>query len=161
MPNIFLISDEHYNHSPIINYCGRPFPDTKVMREILIKNHNEYVSEDDIVYHLGDFALSSSWQDMSNILKKLKGKHILILGNHDHNKIWDYVEAGFQSVHTSFMLEDYLLVHDPAPACGGIKTIHGHLHNIGPKIAENTYSVCVELHNYTPVNFDDIKTNFI
>ena len=54
---IFFTSDTHFNHSNVIQYCNRPFSSLDEMNAKLIENWNERVNENDIVYHLGDFAM--------------------------------------------------------------------------------------------------------
>ena len=80
---VFIISDTHFNHANIIKYCNRPFKDTKEMDEMMIKNWNETVSNKDIVLHLGDFGLGKK-EYIASIVKRLNGKKILIMGNHDN-----------------------------------------------------------------------------
>ena len=46
----------------------------------MLARWNECVAADDIVYHLGDFALASH----SRYLPRLNGRKRLIVGNHDH-----------------------------------------------------------------------------
>lgn len=165
---IWITSDEHYYHHNMLMFRhngARAFRTTDEMHTVLKKKHNEVVAKDDVVYHLGDFAYgpgAKSWQQIESLLKVLNGKHHLILGNHDHIKTFDYVEAGFLSVHTSLMLEDFLLIHDPAVAgvVPDIKVIHGHTHGIGLRLRENTYCACVELHDFYPVSFDKIKSEW-
>lgn len=177
---IWFVSDEHYYHhnmlmhresAPHIHVESRKFRTTDEMHLTIKKRHNEVVSKNDTVYHLGDFAYgpgAKSWQQIESLLKVLNGNHILILGNHDHIKPFDYVEAGFMSVHTSLTLDlhqtpDWIgrvtLIHDPAIA--GILTdtnfIHGHTHSLGKRLRSNTYCVCVELTDYYPVPITDIQ----
>lgn len=54
------------------------------MDHALIQNWNKVVSEDDIVFHLGDFAFAdkSKWRQIANALK---GRKYLIQGNHDRS----------------------------------------------------------------------------
>jgi calcineurin-like phosphoesterase family protein len=180
---IFLTADEHYYHhnmlmhrsfgvhdgTPIEVPAMRRFRTTDEMHRLLKKRFNEVVSPDDVTYHLGDFAYgpgAKSWQQLSNIVEGLNGKHHLILGNHDHLKPFDYLEAGFLSVHTSLDLSVVtpffaglcILVHDPAVA--GVLTdkffIHGHTHSLGKHLNKNTYCVSVELTDYYPVPITDI-----
>lgn len=79
---IYFISDTHFNHSNIIEYCNRPFNDIKEMNDTLINNWNSVVKKDDIVYHLGDFALADE-EKLKELYSKLNGTIILIRGNHD------------------------------------------------------------------------------
>lgn len=63
----FFTSDTHFGHANIINLCNRPFKDVNHMNDMLVENWNSVVSDDDTVFHLGDFALGGSavW---SNVL---------------------------------------------------------------------------------------------
>jgi calcineurin-like phosphoesterase family protein len=155
----YLISDEHYFHTKILGYTNRNFEDIGTMKYELMKRHNEIVTDKDTTYHLGDFAFTENWKEVASILKRLKGNHVLILGNHDFIYVPHYVEAGFQSVHTSLQLDGFTLIHDPAVA--GVLTdgkyIHGHLHQMGLRIAPNCYNVSVEMHDYYPVSLEQIK----
>ncbi len=174
MANIWFVSDEHYYHhnmlmhresSPQTPEASRKFRTTDEMHRHIKKKHNERVTNEDTVYHLGDFAYGPGAKTVGQIeglLRGLNGTHILVLGNHDHLKPFDYVEAGFVSVHTSLMLDEFLLIHDPAVAgvLTDLKVIHGHTHSLGLRLALNTYSVSVEMHNYYPVNLDAIKDDF-
>jgi len=49
----------------------------------MINNWNMIVKDTDIVYHLGDFFISSRVEDIKSILTRLKGRIRLIQGNHD------------------------------------------------------------------------------
>jgi calcineurin-like phosphoesterase family protein len=160
---VYLTSDQHFGHGKIIQYGDRPFKDIQEMKHEIITRHNRVVTDSDTVIHLGDICFASNWVDVAQILKRLKGTHHLILGNHDRIHVWDYVEAGFQSVHTSWLLEDFILVHDPAIA--GVldtshKFIHGHVHQLGLRLAPNCYNVSVEMHDYYPVSFNKIKDDW-
>jgi calcineurin-like phosphoesterase family protein len=132
------------------------------MNKYMIDQHNSVVSPEDTTYFLGDFCFTSGWRDVENILKKMNGQKILILGNHDRLNVFDYVEAGFTSVHTSLMLEDFLLIHDPAVAgvLRDIKVIHGHIHGLRLRVGRNTWNVSVEMQDYTPIDFEYIKENW-
>ena len=80
---IYFISDTHFHHHNIINYCNRPFKDVNEMNKIIINNWNNIVTENDTVYHLGDFCLFSD-EEIKNIFNKLNGNKILIRGNHEY-----------------------------------------------------------------------------
>lgn len=54
---IYFISDTHFNHRHIIEYCNRPFNNVNKMNNTLIINWNSVVKKDDMVYHLEDLIL--------------------------------------------------------------------------------------------------------
>lgn len=162
MSKIWLSSDHHFKHEKILEYCSRPYKNTKEMGFDMIKKHNSLVSKEDTVFFLGDFCWSKFPRDVEVILEKMNGTKHLILGNHDEIPALDYVKIGFTSVHTSLIVDGFLLIHDPA--VGGvikdIKVIHGHTHVLGLRLAPHTYCVCVELHDYYPIEFQTIKDNW-
>lgn len=129
----FIISDTHFNHTNIIKYCNRPYKDVKSMNDDIINNWNSIISNDDIVYHLGDFFLGSKY-DLENIVSKLNGKIYLIRGNHDRLTVKSYEECGIIVLKNApIVLDDYnvLLSHKPLPDSmikGGFINIHGHIH---------------------------------
>jgi len=79
---MFFTSDTHWGHSNIIRFSNRPYRDVNHMNEELIKNWNETVPEDGIVYHLGDVSLTNQGTT-KDILDRLNGKIYLICGNHE------------------------------------------------------------------------------
>lgn len=78
---IFFTSDLHLNHANVIKYCNRPFSSVEEMNEMLIKNWNEVVGPDDIVYCLGDFTMAS--KPVADFTNRLNGTKYLVPGNHD------------------------------------------------------------------------------
>ena len=131
---IYLISDTHFNHENIIRYCRRPFKNAKEMNDALIRNWNSTVGNEDIVYHLGDFALGKK-EDAIDIAKRLNGIKYLIRGNHDKWSIKAYEEMGFSVLGGPYVrLDEYklLLSHIPVEDIEvpeGYINVHGHIHN--------------------------------
>ena len=76
----YVISDTHFNHSRILEYCQRPFDNVEEMNEVIINNWNKVINEDDIVYVLGDFCFGNKTM-LKEIVSSLKGRKILICGN--------------------------------------------------------------------------------
>jgi calcineurin-like phosphoesterase family protein len=122
--NTWFTSDHHFGHANIIKYCNRPFADAEVMNAALEKAWNETVAPEDLVYYLGDFAMSAAL--VPSIVRRLNGRKILIAGNHD--KCWQekdpdsrwyehYVRAGFLEIYQKLYLEiageSVLLSHLP------------------------------------------------
>jgi len=159
----WFTSDWHLGHKNCLKFDKRPFKNLKDMNSALIKNINQRVRRDDELYVLGDVAFKVSNLDIINIfLKKIIcERKILILGNHDEFNPFSYVNAGFESVHTSLRIDDYILIHDPAIA-GCLteqKFICGHVHKLFKKI-RNVLNVCCCVWEYRPVSYDEINKIF-
>lgn len=165
----WVISDTHFHHSNIIQYCGRRFKTADSMDERMIKNWNNIVSDDDTVYHLGDFGFAERGLDPRDVKKKLKGHIILIEGNHDtsgRNK----VKADCFSLSLNYCDLKIYMCHSP----GNISytadvNFVGHTHNMfkyaTSKREEYTkpakmISCCVEQHNYTPVDINKLVSKY-
>ena len=131
---IYFISDTHFNHENVIKYCNRPFANKEEMNEALISNWNSIVTNKDIVYHLGDVALTNE-SEMKDIISKLNGKKYLIRGNHDKKSVLFYENAGFIVLKDApIKIDKYNLIlsHYPIPDTmipKGYINIHGHIHN--------------------------------
>jgi len=82
---LYFTSDPHYGHANIIKFCNRPFNSFQEMNDILINNWNNIIREDDLCFILGDFSMWGK-QAWNNILDRLMGRKILIMGNHDKDK---------------------------------------------------------------------------
>lgn len=81
----FITSDTHFGHKNIIKFCPNTrghFLDTNHMELEMIRMWNEIVSQDDIVYMLGDVAFMQPAEAVG-VLNRLNGFKILIEGNHD------------------------------------------------------------------------------
>ena len=77
----FYTADPHFGHANILKLCSRPFDTIEEMNEALIKKWNAKVSGSDTVYIIGDMFFRCA--DPAAILSRLKGKKILVVGNHD------------------------------------------------------------------------------
>mgnify|MGYP000744469284 CR=1 FL=1 len=87
---VWFTSDSHFNHENIIKHSGRPFGSLEEMELALTNKWNDCVSRGDLVYHLGDFALSWGNRDseaIDELLAKLNGTKILVVGNHDRMEV--------------------------------------------------------------------------
>ncbi len=166
--NIFVISDTHFSHRKLCTpdengNIYRPYSSIEEMDEALISNWNRVVKDTDTIYHLGDVCINRSGLDC---LKWLKGKKILIKGNHDNFRIEEYTRY-FDDIRGSVTLQDYILTHIPVHTCQKERfkgNIHGHLH--GDRVYYDTFfmdvvdewykCVSVEHINYTPINIEEI-----
>lgn len=163
---IWVTSDTHFNHKNIIAYENRPFPSVPDMNNELIKRWNSVVGPDDIVIHLGDFALGPT-ADLDWLIPSLNGHKILVLGNHDHASQQRFLNAGFEAVQKYWLLQDaeriILCTHRPQDGAKLPHHLHlyGHVHSKDfngtfPTIAQNGACVCVERWDYTPILMDRV-----
>ena len=151
MNKIWLISDQHFFHSNIIDICNRPFKDVDEMNEELIKNHNSCVKNGHVVIHLGDFCFGNT-ERISYILSRLNGEHKIVLGNHDHKSVGKYFEAGFKEVYKYPIIMDgfYILSHKPVFLNKTMPyvNVHGHLHDTNMELKLDNdlnlyYNICL------------------
>ena len=153
---IFVISDTHFNHENIIRYAGRPFKNIKEMNEMIIKKWNEKVGKEDLVIHLGDFALGDN-SEITQIRNRLNGKIILIRGNHDHRAVRN---AGFMLIKWTLEIDNWIFSHNPldeGEIPRGFINVHGHIHE---KKSLRGINVSVENINYDPIEIKDL-TNLL
>lgn len=160
---IFFTSDSHYFHKNIIRYANRPFDSVEEMNRIMIDRWNSVVRTDDVVWHLGDFALGGQEKNLRTIVPQLNGTIHLILGNHDDV---DAVEkAGvFASVQNaahiyadneSVYLHHYACRVWPKSHRGGFM-LYGHSHGELAPVARSL-DVGVDAWDFTPVTMRQIK----
>ena len=152
---IYLIGDTHFGHDNIIKYENRPFQDSYEMDKLIVKNWNKVVSNEDIVYHFGDFALCATDRYM-DIFKRLNGEIHLIKGNHDQQSHTKLIERmGFKSEQERLFLNGFLCTHRPVENSLYFN-IHGHTHS--QRIDDSKhFCVSVEKISYTPISLKRAK----
>jgi len=165
MSNTFVVSDTHFNHKNILEYCNRPFDSIEEMNETLIQNWNETVTNNDLVYHLGDFMMGislnrpdESFELLKTFVGRLRGKIRLIYGNHD--KILLKLcrlknECPFELIKDKYFLRvsnrRIALQHRPQARDF---LLHGHCHGTLGSRGFVRYDVGVDCCNYTPLPLD-------
>ena len=117
----WFISDLHFGHNNILKYQkNRDFGSVERMDEHIINSWNKYIAKKDLVYVIGDFSFHD-FEKTKEIMGRLNGEIILILGNHDKFRkytIHDWVELGFKDVKDEEIVRlsngvQYLLKHYP------------------------------------------------
>lgn len=155
----FITSDLHFGHKNIIQYENRPFKDVQEMDQELIKMWNEKVKDDDLVYILGDFSFYDG-EGTNNILKQLKGRKILIIGNHDNKFLKDkkfnkelFEEIAYRKSIRRNKTKIYMS-HFPMADWNnreqGSILFYGHLHTIKNEVSE--YMMQLRLKDYKCYN---------
>jgi calcineurin-like phosphoesterase family protein len=120
---------------------------------------NKVVSKEDITIFLGDIGDSDY---IEPVIKKLNGKKVLILGNHDSFTKSKAIDLGFDEVYDTPVFYNPRLVfsHEPIPVEPGILNVHGHTHMIKLK-SEWHLNLCPEWWNYRPVSIKSILKDYI
>lgn len=164
MAKDFFIADTHFGGENIRRYENRPFKTVAEMDEKLIENWNQAVREEDTVYVLGDFSDYMNVEKDREILNRLKGTKILVMGNHDrHRTPKEWRKLGFaeclpwQIVYKDF----YLLSHEPMYVNTNMPyaNIYGHVHANPSYKDACKQSVCVSVERiaYTPIEFTHVR----
>ena len=79
----YYISDLHFFHASMNDRMDfRGFHDVEEMNEYMIRQWNSRVRHGDEVVVLGDFSVARG-KETNEILRRLKGKKYLVVGNHD------------------------------------------------------------------------------
>lgn len=180
MSNIWFTSDTHFGHKNICRGTTvwssgyRDFENPEQMNEVIILNINSVVHPDDVLYHLGDFAMGNPEKNILDIRKRINCKTIhLVLGNHDPfirgNKMNS--RSLFSSVQN--MIVDVIqekpitMCHYPMHTWGARNRgkswhLHGHCHghmNGGSYYdGKRALDVGIDTHpEFRPYHFDEIK----
>lgn len=151
---IWVCADLHLNHKNVI-HMGRDFPTLEDHNNFVIEQYNKVVHDDDLVYILGDLVFSPAAPAIE-LVKRLKGRKILILGNHDRLTNAQYREMGIIEVinHPVYYSSSIILSHEPVIEAFNnpyVYNIHGHLHHSYID-AENYINVNIEMNDYKPVD---------
>lgn len=181
LDKIFFTSDSHHFHRNIMTFCQRPFDSVEEMNEELIRRWNNVVTNDSVVFDLGDFAFAGTggWR---RLLKRLNGLHVLIKGNHDRSRAPQPSALNEFPViceNLTIKIEDQVIYlnHFPYLCFDGTyrKTdipwqLFGHVHlnsckekNTGKDFERlkllftNQYDVGVDFNNYTPISYLEVK----
>lgn len=160
--NIFFTADTHFGHEAMIRFENRPFRDVKDMEEKLVCSWNETVGPEDEIYMLGDFAFGDK-EEITRLCRRLNGKKILVLGNHDKQAPEWYRSCGFcEASPWPIIIEGFwILSHEPLYINENMPyaNIYGHVHG-NPTYKDycrQSVCVCVERTDYRPIAFDVIK----
>jgi len=147
----WFTSDQHFNHSNVMNFCNRPWDDVKVMNKALTDNWNEVVGEKDVVFVLGDFYWHKDHTAIKKKLDELNGATIFFLpGNHDDVSVFEKVRCKrLQLISDTAMIfisgidedkpsreHEIMVSHFPLATWPhfyrGTINLHGHIHS-GPR----------------------------
>jgi len=176
----FIISDLHYSHKRIIEYENRPFNSVKEMNECITDNWNSTVNVNDTTYILGDVMFSRDHNAIIDFLNNLKGKIVIILGNHDEPLYKLYNKNLFRDRKGKIFIagqiyepkvdigynkfEKVVMCHYQMAAWNAAhhnrKLFYGHTHSKTNLSIKNSYNCCVEEIGYTPLRFNEVLLHY-
>lgn len=164
----FLTADTHFGHANIIKYCNRPFADADEMDTVLIRNWNQKVKTDDIVFILGDFCFKSTKNHKENAgdsnisefyKSKLNGNKVFVKGNHDNK---NSTKTIIKSLQIEFGGLSINCVHNPLDFSPEYDiNFVGHIHQnwlIKRHNKSILFNVGVDVHNYMPITIEEALT---
>lgn len=171
---VWFTSDLHFWHKNICKYCNRPYETIEEMNQEIINNWNFVVKEDDTVFVLGDLGFCGI-EKLRPLMSQLKGKIILIQGNHDSDYVistlyHEKIINNFDRLMSITIIGDEECPNQELTLCHfpmidwynkekGSWMIHGHQHQLPetPSCSAAHYDVGVDKNNWTPINFEQLK----
>lgn len=165
--NTWLISDTHFFHEKIKQYCDRPDD----WQDRILNNWKNIIKNDDTVYHLGDFMFGKIDHKINYLKEFITGNIILIKGNHERSGVsWFKNNLNIELIKNKFYIinvDDVKIALSHVPLNSNILVdndikvnIHGHIHNNYYFIKKEKdmvwFNVSVEQLNYKPINICNI-----
>lgn len=153
---IWVIADLHLFHTNIIKYCKRPFSSMEEMNKTIINNWIETISDNDIVFFLGDFVLNVEDKNLSSklIYDFLPGEKYFIRGNHDKDVTTiPYID---EDVILTYDNKTFTLTHYPRKSFNTDYLLYGHVHNNTVLHIENSFNVSADVIGFKPINIKKI-----
>ena len=158
---IFFTSDTHFGHGGALGLYRRPFASVAAMNEALVERWNETVGPDDVVWHLGDFAIRQRPAVVAGLLARLSGRKHLVAGNNDPPATleldgWESVQPYAETAVGDVSL---VLCHYPFRSWRGMGkgwvNLHGHSHG-RLKPQPRQFDVGVDVWGFRPVTLDEV-----
>lgn len=140
----YYISDMHFFHKNVTkegnNFDNRSFNSLAEMHQYMKEKWNSKITNGDTVYILGDIAMRGTNEELIALVAQLKGRKVLIKGNHDDvsdmryknvfEEIYDYKEITDYADQDAYKL---VLSHYPILMWNGQHRgaihLYGHTHN--------------------------------
>lgn len=170
---IFFTSDTHFTSPRTLKLSCRPFKDISDMDFRLISNWNNKVSENDIVFHLGDFGrqdivhqlnfckmyfIPGNYERASSGTKELEAdSRVTIISPDELAHFMDpmtedhYYLIHEPLFHTARNDETLQMLSDP-----GTFYLFGHIHKL-QLVKRNGINISCDAHGFTPVSLEEIR----
>ena len=149
---VWITSDTHYNHTNICRGVTkwrmpdgsvpeaqtREFMNLDKMNAAIVNNINQYVGQDDVLIHLGDWSFGG-FEQIEEFRNRIICKEIhLTFGNHDHHIVNNRENCQRHFASSQWFLQAYYLgetlelMHYPIASWNGLRKgrihLHGHCH---------------------------------
>lgn len=158
---LYFTSDTHFGDPRVLRFDHRPFATLADHDAALVARWNARVTEDDTVWHLGDFALGPDAARIAALLGALRGTKHLVVGNNDGPDTIGQPAWASRQAYAELLVEGRLLVlcHYPFRTWRdmgrGALNLHGHSHGkLGPMPRQ--YDVGVDAQDFRPVTLPEI-----
>ena len=161
--HIFFSADFHFLHPKIVGICSRPTT-IEYHDEWLLDRINSVVGKKDTLYILGDVSMGNRIKT-EKILDKMRGKKILILGNHDNSirnsTRFEYVTQIHDFTFTSPSYNNIHIVLCHYPFNSWNRKVHGSAHLYGHvhgrlKGVGLSFDIGVDANDYYPLNLEQV-----
>lgn len=161
----FFTADTHFFHAGVLRMSQRPFETIAEHDEMLVAAWNAVVGPRDEVFHLGDFGMGGTPERYAAVFKRLRGRKILVRGNHDKKKCTDLPwHEKHELVSRKIENQRVILCHYPMRAWAGVWngsiSLYGHTHGMLPDTRQSC-DVGVDRWSYAPVTLEQIRERLI
>lgn len=152
----FFTADTHFGHDRTRILHKRPFASVDEMNAVILKNWNETVGADDVIYHLGDFGNPDP-----QILNQLNGKIVFLPSkDYDNADVIQLLATRAQIIQPNTVIEveghALQLVHEPMSATKSENFfLYGHIHRL-QTVKRNGLCVSSDAHFFTPIALETV-----
>lgn len=176
---MFFTADTHFKQQRTFELSRRPFASVAEMDLTMLSNWNKRVTDNDIVYHAGDFIDPDKLNFLEPLLNNLNFKELhWTLGNYDRKVkdkllpiiarvqakgrqifLYDYDSPCHIEVEHNGKLHKFVIAHEPVDFPVDKRddeiVLYGHIH--GRSFAKrNGFDLAADYHRYTPLSLADV-----
>ena len=175
---LFFTSDLHFGSDYTIKFDNRPFKNSKQFEKFVIKHWNKIANLNDTIYVIGDFIdchkIENSCVKKLLLVKKIKAKIVLIIGNNEERIIKYYfnnnfekfkeycLSCGFCDVKKFDIIKinetKFYLTHKPKNHRKDMLNLFGHSHKAMGLFKSFGFNIGCDLNNYKLYSEKDINS---
>jgi len=151
---IYFTADTHFGDERLNLYQRDLIASSaKEIDDLIIKNWNDIVKDEDTIYHLGDFTTKKEFLPIAN---QLNGYKILIKGNYDDQFTDEELLRYFNEVYENRLVKGYYLNHYPNKGSMNYFNLVGHIHGLW-KVQRNMINVGCDAWHFKPISLERIN----